>query len=68
MTAALVRGNPLLAIPPVALTMVASLMIYFRLLGRLAWCCLRGDRAALGAEISGEVCGCGGLQRGMAPR
>jgi DNA-directed RNA polymerase subunit M/transcription elongation factor TFIIS len=37
--AALLPGSLLLAIPLVALTMVASLMIYFRLLGRLAWCC-----------------------------
>jgi DNA-directed RNA polymerase subunit RPC12/RpoP len=37
--AALLPGRLLLAIPAAALTMVASLMIYFRLLGRLAWCC-----------------------------
>lgn len=34
----------LLAIPLLAAGLVAALMIYFRLLGRLAWCC--ADRAA----------------------
>jgi len=33
-----------LAIPLVATVLVAALMIYFRLIGRLAWCC--ADRAA----------------------
>lgn len=40
--AALLPGSLLLAIPAAALTGVASLMIYFRLLGRLAWCCSAG--------------------------
>ncbi|MGO9112059.1 MAG: hypothetical protein ACLP9L_22770 [Thermoguttaceae bacterium] len=39
--AAMLPGSLLLAVPLVALTMVASSMIYFRLLGRLAWCCSR---------------------------
>jgi hypothetical protein len=39
--AAILLGNLFLAIPVLAVTMVASLMIYFRLLGRLAWCCSR---------------------------
>ena len=39
--AAMFPGNLLLAIPLLALTIVASSMIYFRLLGRLAWCCSR---------------------------
>ncbi len=42
--AAMLFGSPLLAVPVLALTIVASLMIYFRLLGRLAWCCSR-DRS-----------------------
>jgi DNA-directed RNA polymerase subunit RPC12/RpoP len=37
--AALLPGNPPLAIPVLAVTLVTSSMIYFRLLGRLAWCC-----------------------------
>ena len=40
--AAILPGKLLLAVPVVALTMVASSMIYFRLLGRLAWCCAAG--------------------------
>ena len=39
--AATLPGSLLLALPLLAMTMVASLMIYFRLLGRLAWCCSR---------------------------
>ena len=39
--AAVFPGSLLLAIPLLALTTVTSLMIYFRLLGRLAWCCSR---------------------------
>ena len=35
----MLTGNFLWAIPLLALTIVASSMIYFRLLGRLAWCC-----------------------------
>ena len=37
--AAVLPGNLLLAVPVCALTLVASSMIYFRLLGRLAWYC-----------------------------
>ncbi len=39
--AALVPGNPFLAVPLLAVTIVAASMIYFCLLGRLAWCCAR---------------------------
>ena len=39
--AAMLLGSLLLAIPVLAMATVASLMIYFRLLGRLAWCCSR---------------------------
>jgi hypothetical protein len=39
--AAMLLGSLFLAIPVLALTIVATLMIYFRLLGRLAWCCAR---------------------------
>ena len=39
--AAMLLGSLPLAIPVLAMTMVAVLMIYFRLLGRLAWCCSR---------------------------
>jgi hypothetical protein len=37
--AAMLPQSPFLAIPILALTTVASSMVYFRLLGRLAWCC-----------------------------
>ena len=36
--------SPLLAIPLLAGTLVASSMVYFRLLGRLAWCCSQWAR------------------------
>ncbi len=39
--AATLLASLLLAIPVLAMTTVAVLMIYFRLLGRLAWCCSR---------------------------
>ena len=39
--AAMLPQSLLLAVPLLALTIVASSMIYFRLLGRLAWCCSR---------------------------
>ncbi len=39
--ATMLLGNLFLAIPMLAVTAVATLMIYFRLLGRLAWCCAR---------------------------
>ena len=39
--AAMLLGSLVLAIPVLAMTAVAVLMIYFRLLGRLAWCCSR---------------------------
>jgi hypothetical protein len=39
--AAILLGNLYWAIPVLAVTTVAALMIYFRLLGRLAWCCSR---------------------------
>jgi DNA-directed RNA polymerase subunit M/transcription elongation factor TFIIS len=39
--AAMLIGSLPVAMPVLAMTMVASLMIYFRLLGRLAWCCSR---------------------------
>ena len=39
--AAMLTRSPVLAIPLLAVTLVASSMIYFRLLGRLAWCCSR---------------------------
>jgi DNA-directed RNA polymerase subunit RPC12/RpoP len=34
-----IADNIIIAIPLLSLTLVAMLMIYFRLLGRLAWCC-----------------------------
>ncbi|MGA2255292.1 MAG: hypothetical protein ABSG53_11570, partial [Thermoguttaceae bacterium] len=37
--AAMLPGSFLLGVPLVAVTVVTVLMIYFRLLGRLAWCC-----------------------------
>jgi DNA-directed RNA polymerase subunit M/transcription elongation factor TFIIS len=39
--AATLSSSLLWAIPVLAMMTVASLMIYFRLLGRLAWCCAR---------------------------
>jgi DNA-directed RNA polymerase subunit M/transcription elongation factor TFIIS len=38
---AMLLGNPFAAIHVLAITAVTCLMIYFRLLGRLAWCCAR---------------------------